>query len=437
MKRIHYIQDVPNKPGSKVTIGGRVSRISDLKNARFIWIRDMTGTIQVTALKDKLEKSLLKNIIELSNNDFVLVEGTVPDQIKAKFGLEIVPNKVEVVGKALEPSPIDFEGALESSFDKRLDWRALDLRSAKQTGLFRIQSRILEGFRKYFYSQEFMEVFTPSLMGMSSEGGAEVFELEHFGKKAYLRQDPQFHRQLLMVAGFEKVYEIGPSWRAELSNTPRHLTEHRTCAAEISFIEDERDVMRVEEQAVVSAIKNVVEKCGKELELFGIKLDVPKTPFPELKFPDIYDTLKELGVKLEKGKDLNRDAEEALGKYVKEKFKSDFFFVNRFPFSAKPFYVMKVDEDPTWARSVDLMYKGLEMSSGGQREHRYDKIISQAKEKGLELSNLKWFTDFFKYGAPPHGGFSLGIERFTMQVANMSNVRETTLFPRYPDRLVP
>ena len=256
----------------------------------------------------------------------------------------------------------------------------------------------MEGMRSYFHSDHFSEVFTPSLMGTPSEGGSEVFSLEHFGKTAYLRQDPQLHRQLLMVAGFEKVYEIGPSWRAEMSNTLRHLTEHRTCAAEISFIDDERDIMRIEEKAIIGGLKSVTEKCKRELELLEVKLDVPKAPFPELSFPDIYKILADLGIKIEYGKDYTREAEEALGKYVKEKYDSDWFFVNKFPFAVKPFYVMKDDKDPTWARSVDLVYKGMEMSSGGQREHRYEKIIAQANEKWLNLDNLKWFTDFFKYG---------------------------------------
>ncbi len=437
MKRVHYIEDAPKAPGSKVSIGGRVSRIAEVKSGKFVWVRDITGIAQLTFLNGKTPESAMRTSDSLSINDFVVVEGTVPEVIKTKLGMEIIPDKIEIVGKSLETSPIDIEGPIESGSDKRFDWRALDLRNPNQTAIFRIQSKLLEGLRRYFYSEDFAEVFTPSLMGMPSEGGSEVFSLEHFGKTAYLRQDPQLHRQLLMVAGFEKIYEIGPSWRAEQSNTPRHMTEHRTCAAEISFITDEKDTMRMEEKAIISGFENVVKKCGRELEQLDVKLEVPKAPFPELKFPDIYDTLEELGISIERGSDYSREAEEALGKYVKEKYKSDFFFVNRFPFSVKPFYVMRVDEDPQWARSVDLMYKGMEMSSGGQREHRYEKIMAQAQEKGLNLKNLEWFTNFFKYGAPPHGGFSMGIERLTMKMLDLISVRESTLFPRSPDRLLP
>ncbi len=437
MKRINYIGDIEPTPGSRVSIGGRVSRIAEVKVGKFVWVRDATGIAQLTLIKGKAQDAAIKIGESLSINDFVVVNGSIPQDMKSKVGIEIIPESIDVVGKAMETSPIDIEGPIESSIDKRFDWRALDLRNPNRLSIFRIESRLLEGFRKYFYSEDFSEVFTPSLMGMPSEGGSEVFSLEHFGKTAYLRQDPQLHRQLLMIAGFERVYEIGPSWRAELSNTPRHMTEHRTCAAEISFINDEKDTMRLEEKAIISAMKNVSEKCEKELKQLNIEIEVPKAPFPELKFPEVYDILKELGIKLQRGEDLSRESEEALSKYVKEKYDSDFFFVNRFPFKVKPFYVMRVDEEPEWARSVDLMYKGLEMSSGGQREHRYERIIEQAKLKGMTMENIEWFTNFFKYGAPPHGGFSIGVERLTMKMLDLQSVRESTLFPRSPDRLLP
>ena len=438
MLKVEYIRDVPRKPGSKVRIGGRISRINDLKSARFIWVRDVTGAIQVTVLKKKTPPDLMNAMESLVPNDFVVISGHVPDEIKVSSGNEIIPDEVKVVSKSLGPSPIDIEGFNESSFDKRLDWRALDLRNPRSTAIFLVQSKLMEGMQKYLYSQKFMQTFTPSLMGVSSEGGSEVFGLKHFGKNAFLRQDPQLHRELLMVAGFEKIYELGPSWRAELSNTPQHLTEHRTLAAEISYIDDEKDVMRLEETLIMHAVKAVVEGCAEELKLLGVELSVPKMPFPVLEFPKVYDILEELGFKPERGKeDYNKQGEAALGRYVKEKHGADFFFVDKFPYAIKPFYVMRFDNEPEWARSVDLIYKGTELSSGGQREHRYEKIMEQANGKGLDVENLRWFTEFFKYGAPPHGGFSIGIERFTMQVLNLQNVRESALFPRAPERLVP
>jgi aspartyl-tRNA synthetase len=438
MIKIDYISDILKEPNRKVHIGGRVSRINDLKSARFIWVKDVSGAIQVTVIKKKTSPELLTTLESLMPNDFVAINGHIPEEVKAASGLEIIPDSVRIVSKAMGPSPIDIDGYNETSVDKRLDWRALDLRNSRSTAVFLIQSKLMEGMQKHLYSEKFMQVFTPSLMGVSSEGGSEVFNLKHFGKNAFLRQDPQLHRELLMVAGFEKIYEIGPSWRAELSNTPQHLTEHRTCAAEISFIDDEHDIIKVEENLIVHGLSAVVKDCQEELKALGVELNVPKLPFPVLEFPKVYEILEELGFKYQRGReDYDKKGEMALGNYVKEKYNSDFFFVNRFPFAVKPFYVMKVDEDPTWARSVDLIYKGMELSSGGQREHRYEKIISQAKEKGLDIENLEWFTNFFKYGAPPHGGFSIGMERFVMQILNLQNIREASLFPRAPERLVP
>ncbi len=437
MLRITYIRDAAAEPGSMLKIGGRVIRISEVKIGRFIWVRDITGTIQITAIKEKAGERVMGVANSLSPNDFVVVDGKVPEKRESKQYPELLPESISIVGKALEPSPIDIEGHTETNFDKRLDWRALDLRNQSQTAVFLVESAVLEGMHRYLSSHGFMQVFTPSLMGMPSEGGSEVFSLQHFGKTAYLRQDPQLHRQLLMLAGFEKIYEVGPSWRAEQSNTPRHLTEHRTCAAELSFIKDERDVVRAEQNMALAAVKNVLKRCGEELKTLGVELVAPRVPFPVLKFPKVYDILGELGVSVERGSDYGRSGEEALGKYVKEKYGSDFFFVDRFPFAVKPFYVMRVDESPQWARSIDLIYKGMELSSGGQREHRYEKIVEQIREKGLEAEKLEWFTNFFKYGAPPHGGFSLGIERFTAQLLNLASVKEAAAFPRSPDRLLP
>ncbi len=438
MMRVDYIKDSAKTPGSKIRIAGRVSRVKELKTGRFIWVRDITGVIQITALNEKIDKKLVKATEELAPNYFVIVDGTVPEKIQSALGAEIIPSKITVVSRPMGASPIDIEGSIETNVDKRLDWRALDLRNPKQAAIFVIQSKLMEGFQRYLYSQKFMQTFTPSLMGVSAEGGSEVFKLKHFGKDAFLRQDPQLHRQLLMLAGFEKIYEIGPSWRAEQSNTPFHMTEHRTCAAEMSFIDDERDVMKIEEEMVASAIKGVVAECGEELKLFDADFKAPKTPFPVLEFPEVYDILEKKGLHPKRGQeDYDKKGEIALGEYAREKYKSDFVFINRFPFAVKPFYVMRVDEDPTYARSTDLLYKGVELSSGGQREHRYEKIVEQVKLKGYNIENLKWFTEFFRYGAPPHGGFSLGIERFTMKLLGISNIREATLFPRTPDRLVP
>ena len=434
MLRSHYIEDI--KPGlvHEVRIAGWVDRVKDVGRFRFIWVRDRSGLAQVTVSRDQGE--LYEKASELGLHDFIAVDGEVLEKPVAKVGVEIKPRVIEVLSKAESPLPLDVGGYIESNLSTRLDWRPIDLRHPRNLAIMRVQAALVKGMQDYLDSQGFIQVFTPCLIGAGSEGGAELFEVDYFGRRAYLRQDPQLHRQLLMVAGFDKIYDLGPSWRAEPSHTPRHLCEYRSCAVELSFIEDEVDVMRVEEELVIAGVKRVVEECGKELKLLGAEPDIPKKPFPVLKFPKIYEILEDLGKRIPYGEDLDREAERLLASYVKENYDHDFFFVDYFPYRVKPFYVMKVD-GTDWARSVDLIGKGLELSSGGQREHRYERIVEQIREKGLSLEDFRWFVDHFRYGAPPHGGFAIGIERLTMVILNLENIREATPFPRTPERLLP
>ena len=437
MKRTHYTDELKKAIGKDVIVTGWVHDVRLMGGINFVLLRDMGGVEQVTAPKNKISSELLKKIENLHNEDVIAVKGTVQKTTKTKTGVEIVPKQIEKISSSEPILPLDPRKVTKTNLDTRLDWRSLDLRTPENLAIFKIQSKLMTAMEEYFLNNKFLKVFTPSLLGGISEGGSEVFSVVYFDKSVFLRQDPQLHRELLIAGGFEKIFEIGPSWRAEKSHTVRHMTEHRTIAAELAFIEDEHDVMSVEENMVAYALEKVKKDCAEQLELLEKEVKVPKTPFPELQFPKIYDILEERGKPIQKGEDLNREAEEALGNYVKEKFKSEFFFVNRFPFAVKPFYVMRVDESPEWARSIDMMFKGMELSSGGQREHRYQKIISQAKEKGMNLDSLKWFTEIFRYSSPSMGGFSLGIERFTMKLLDIENVREATLFPRDTERVLP
>jgi len=434
MLRSHYIGDI--KPGlvREARIAGWVDRVKDVGRFRFIWIRDRSGLAQVTISRDQGE--LYEKASGLGLHDFVAVDGVVLEKPVAKVGVELKPKELRILSRAESPLPLDVGGYIESNLSTRLDWRPIDLRHPRNLAIMRIQAALVKGMQEYLDSRGFIQVFTPCLIGAGSEGGAELFEVDYFGRRAYLRQDPQLHRQLLMVAGLDRIYDLGPSWRAEPSHTPRHLCEYRSCAVELSFIEDEVDVMRVEEELVAAGVKRVVEECGRELKLLGVEPDIPKKPFPVLKFPKIYEVLEDLGKKVAYGEDLDREAEKLLASYVKENYDHDFFFVDYFPYRVKPFYVMKVD-GTDWARSVDLIGRGLELSSGGQREHRYERIVEQIGEKGLNLEDFRWFVDHFRYGAPPHGGFAIGIERLTMVILNLENIREATPFPRTPERLLP
>jgi aspartyl-tRNA synthetase len=425
------------KEGEEVLLKGWVYDIRALGGINFLLLRDKEGIIQVTAVKGKTPDKLISKIRGLHQEDLISVMGKVVKSKKAPGGLEVLPAELEVLNKSDTPLPLDPRGVTKANLDTRLDFRYLDLRKPENLAIFKIESSLVEGMIEYLRKECFIQVFTPSLLGGISEGGSEVFSVVYFDKQAYLRQDPQLHRELLILSGFEKIFDVGPSWRAEKSNTVRHMTEHRTIAPEISFIKDEKDTMDLEEGMIVYALQKVKKDCACQFELLGKRVDIPKRPFPRLEFPGVYGILSKMGKEVPFGEDYDRESEKLLGEYVKKKYKTDFFFVNRFPFAAKPFYVMKFDEDPQWARSVDLMFRGMELSSGGQREHRHDKVIAQVKEKGLSADGLKWFTEAFRYGAPTMGGFSLGIERFTQQLLDLENVREAALFPRDVKRLLP
>lgn len=437
LMRTNYTNELGMLVGKEIVISGWVHDVRVLGGINFILLRDAKGIIQVTALKEKTDKKILDIFPKLHQEDSISVKGQVVKSKIAKIGIEVVPSEIEIISKSAVPLPLDPREVTPANFDTRLDARVLDLRKPENTAIFRIQAKIMAAMREWLDNNGYLNVNTPSLMGGASESGAEVFKVDYFGTQTFLRQDPQLHRQLLMIAGFDKIYDLGPSWRAEPSFTTRHLTEYRSVAVELSFIKDESDVMKVQEDLTIHTVKKVAEDCAKDLKFLKKEIEVPKRNFPELRFPDVYKVLEDRGHKINFGEDYDRDGEKSLADFVKEKYKHDFFFVNRFPFAAKPFYVMRVDDDPQWARSVDMIYKGLEQSSGGQREHRYEKIISQIREKKMDVKQLSWFTEPFKYGSVPHGGFAIGIERFTEKLLDLENVREATAFPRDPKRTLP
>jgi len=418
-------------------INGWIEEIRDIGKLKFLILHTPKGKYQITIHKEKVSKDIFEKSEKITRQSCISVDGKLKKKTKANVGKEIIPDKIEILGLAETPLPLDPSGKVHAELDTRLDWRSLDLRNSENMAIFKIQSKLVEGMEEYLKKNGFIQIFTPCIMGAASESGAEVFSIVYFDKKAFLRQDPQLHRELTIIGGLDKIYEMGPSWRAEKSHTTRHICEYRGCAVELSFIKDEKDIMKVQEKLTVSVLKKIKNECKEELKILNKKVEVPKIPFPELQFPEIYNILKKMGKKIPVGEDYDRESETLLWRYVKKKFKTDFFFVNRFPSKVKPFYVMKVDEKPKWARSVDLICKGTELSSGGQREHRYNKLIEQIKEKEMKQKNLEWFTKFFKYGAPPMGGFCIGIERLLMKILDIQNIREAVLFPRTPERSMP
>ncbi len=429
--------ELKKRLGKKVSIAGWVHDVRVLGGISFIMVRNLSGIIQVTAPKKNVGREVMELITSLHQEDVVSCTGTVRKSDVARLGFEVIPESLEVVSKAAVPLPLDPRGVTPAALDTRLSWRSLDLRRPESSSVFKIESVAVSGMESYLRESGFIRVFTPGIIGGISEGGSEVFKIDFYGRPAFLRQDPQLHRQLAIAGGFDKIYDLGTNWRAELSHTPRHLSEHRTIAPEMAFLEDERDTMRVEEAMVVHSIRAVRQGCKDELATLSLTLEEPKTPFPELLFPEAIDVLESLGRKVARDEDIDTESGRLLAKHMKERFDAEFFFLNRFPSKVKPFYVMKVDEEPKQARSVDLMYKGVELSSGGQREHRHQKIVEQIREKGMEADELKWFTEPFRYGVPPHGGYSFGIERFAALMLNLGSVKEAALFPRDPERLQP
>ena len=423
--------------GKRVTLAGWVHDVRALGGLVFVLLRNSKGIVQLAVPKKQVPPDVFELVSSLHQEDVVSCEGVVKENSSARLGFEVVPDKVTVISKSAAPLPLDPRGVTPASLETRLLWRSLEFRRPQTTAVFKIENEVVEAIEAFLRSQGFIRTFTPSILGGISEGGAEVFKLDYYGRPAYLRQDPQFHRQLTIAGGFDRIYDLGTNWRAELSHTPRHLSEHRTVAPEMAFIADERDLMRLEEQMVAKAIEHITKKCDEELKTCGVELKVPKTPFPEIKFPEVYEVLSSRGKSLPRGEDPDEEVKDELAAYAREELGSDYFFINRFPSAIKPFYVMRVDDEPEFARSTDLHLGSLELSSGGQREHRHDKLVQQAREKGLDEEGLKWFTEVFRYGVPPHGGYSFGIERFVARLLGLPSIKEAVLFPRDPERLEP
>ncbi len=410
---------------------GWVSELRDFGSLRFIILRKGEDFFQITLKKKELPEKVFRKFDSLTKESIISVEGKKRKSERARNGWELIPSKIEIISKAEQPVPLDISGKIESGLDSRLDWRSIDLRTPECQAIFRIKAAVIGYWREFLDERGFLEVSTPFIMGVPSESGAEVFPIDYFGKKAFLRQDPQLHRQLTILGGFEKIYDLGPNWRAEKSHTTRHVSEYLSCAVEMADIGNEYDVMKIEEEMVRYSLKKLME--GEDFKRFKIKLLVPKK-FPILEFPEVYEILEKKGKKFKRGEGIDKESEYLLGEYVKKKYNSDFFFLNKFPSKTKPFYVM---EEGEFARSTDLIFKGMEISSGGQREHRYNELVKNIKERRLNPKNLEWFTKFFKYGAPPHGGFAVGVERFVKQLLGLENIREAILFPRDVERLVP
>lgn len=435
MKNI-YICDIKNKINKTVEIFGWVQTIRDQGNIKFLIIRDVSGTIQAVVGKNS---QAMETVRALTIESVVKVTGQVKEEKQAPGGIEISAYTIEVLSLADPQLPIPvIEKTGETELPKRLNWRWIDLRKPENRLIFQVWTEMERAFVNYCTDNGYIEIHSPKLMGAPSEGSAELFEVKYFDRKAYLAQSPQFYKQMAMASGFERVYEIGPVFRANPSFTSRHDTEFTGYDIELSFIESHFDVMAEEEKIMVAMLRAARERFGEKIkEVFAKEVIIPSIPFPKMTMNEAKEILKKLGVKSESDGDLNPEEERALGKYVKEKMGHEFVFVTDYPIEVRPFYHMRHKDKPELTKSFDLIFNGLEITTGAQREHRYDILSKQAREKKLNLKLIDFYLDFFKYGCPPHGGLGFGPTRFLMQILGLSNVREVTYLYRGVKRLEP
>ncbi|MCW1296214.1 MAG: aspartate--tRNA(Asn) ligase [Candidatus Parvarchaeota archaeon] len=436
LRKRFYSSEIKRKKTKNVIVAGWVQEIRDFGGIKFLVLRDKDGLIQVTAPKKKVSSEIFKKISDISKECVVAVKGEVIKEKQAPGGIEVIPSEIEILSRSESPIPLEFL-KIESNLDKRLDWRFLDLRNPKNASIFKIQSVVSNATRSFFYENGFVEIHTPKIIASATEGGANVFPIVYFEKKAFLAQSPQFYKQMMMATGFDKVFEIGPVFRAEPHHTTRHLCEYTSIDFEIAFIQGYEDVMEVVENLFVYILKEVKKKCTNELKLFNRKIEVPKKPFPRITMKEAYELLKREGKRIEYRSDLDPEGERILSDVVKKMYKHEFVFLTEFPWKVAQFYHMRKKDDLEWTYRADLIWNGLEMTTLAQREHRYEILVQQCKEKGLIPEQFNFYLNFFKYGMPPHGGAGTGLERIVLKILGLENIRETTLLPRDPLRLMP
>lgn len=418
-----------------VRIAGFAQVVRDQKRMQFIVLRDHTGMVQLFHEKGGDDDTLKTIISSLTQESALIATGKVVVNPSVKLrGIEVVLETLEVVGPAESPIPI----TEDSTLDLQLDWRALSIRRPENSLIFRVQTTMEQAMREFWQQQGFVEIHSPKLMGTASESGAELFQLDYFGQKASLAQSPQFYKQMAMAAGLDRIFEIGPVFRANPSFTSRHDTEFTSIDVEISWIESHEDVMSLEESLLHYAISRITEVHGIEIkERFGVEVIVPVLPFPRVSLSEARRILVNRGHLINHKEDLDPPGERKLAEYILEQYGHDFVFVTDYPIEVRPFYHRRYENNPMITKSFDLLWKGLEVTTGAQREHRVDVLLKQALEKKIPLDSISHYIDFFRYGCPPHGGFGMGMTRLLMVLLNRKNVREVTYLYRGPNRLVP
>ncbi|WP_353635158.1 aspartate--tRNA(Asn) ligase [Halobacterium sp. NMX12-1] len=424
------------EPGDHATVAGWVHEVRDLGGIAFLILRDKTGKIQIKFEKDEMDDELVETGINVQRESVVQVTGDVEEEERAPTGVEVTPDSIEVMAEADPQLPLDPSGKVDADLSTRLDNRTLDARKPETKAIFEIRAEVLRAVREYFRSVGSTEINTPKIVATGTEGGTELFPVTYFGEEAFMNQSPQLFKQLMVGSGLERVFEVGPIFRAEEHNTPRHLNEATMIDFESAFI-DHEEAMDVCEGTLKAAYSAVEENCQEELELLGLadEFEAPSGDFPRLTYEEAIERINatgELDEQLVWGDDLPTEGEKALGDDV-----GGHYFVTDWPSEIKPFYIQDYDDDSELSKGFDLMHPRMELVSGGQREHRYDALVEGFEQQGLDPDQFEYYTKMFKYGMPPHAGWAYGVERLVMTMLDLDNIREAVLFPRDRQRLSP
>ena len=423
-------------PGEDATVAGWVHEVRDLGGIAFLILRDRTGLLQVKFEKDELDEDLVETGLGVHRESAIQVSGRVEEEDRAPTGVEVVPDSIEVLAAADPELPLDPSGKVGSELSTRLDHRTLDLRRPEVKAIFEVRSTVLGAVREAFRGLDCTEITTPKIVATGTEGGTELFPITYFGREAFMNQSPQLFKQLVAGSGLERVFEIGPIFRAEEHNTPRHLNEATSIDFEATFI-DHGEAMDAAETVVTAAYEAVADERAEALETLDLADDfeVPSGDFPRITYEEAIERVNatgELDGQLVWGDDLSTEAERALGEAVGEHY-----FVTDWPSEIKPFYIQDYEDDPDVSKGFDMMHPRMELISGGQREHRHDALVAGFEQQGLDPSEFDYYLDAFKYGMPPHAGWGLGGERLVMTMLGLENIREAVLFPRDRQRLSP
>jgi nondiscriminating aspartyl-tRNA synthetase len=430
-RRTHYSVDVkPEMDGNEVTLFGWVQEIRDLGALRFIILQDREGTIQVTVLRKKVDSEVLSKADALQKRYSIGVKGFVKKTNMTPRGVEVIPKQIKIFSAAAPQLPIDITGKTPANLEVRLDSRALDLALEENIAIFKIQHTAAETIRSFLFEKGFLEVHTPRMIASATEGGAELFAVNYFGKKAFLAQSPQLYKEQLVMS-LEKVFEIGPFFRAEESHTRRHISEFVSIDIEEAFANAE-DVMQLLEQLIQHVCRNISKKCEKELAVLKYNLKVPELPFKRFTYDDMLKDLKSAGVDVPWGEDIPTPAFRTLAK-----LHPYFYYITDWPTHSKAFYIKPREDNPDLCEGFDLMWRWIELVSGGTRIASKELLVKRLEEKGLKPESFKYHLEAFDYGMPPHAGWAIGLERLTMMLTGKKNIREVTLYPRDKFRLTP